>query len=286
MGEKTKIPWCHHTFNPWWGCTKASAGCDHCYAERLAVRYGFQLWGMDAPRRTFSEKHWREPLKWNADAEKAGERRRVFCGSMCDLFERIDDRAIGAELATLRVRLWELIAATPSLDWLLLTKRPENISAMAPGEWEHRWPQNVWMLTTVECQNVIDRLVALRATNAVVRGISIEPMIGGAFTPAALNLLQPKWGVDWVIVGCESGPRRRRCELPWVRELVARCRELGVPVFVKQLEIAGRVETDPRRWPEDLRIQEFPTPTPIYGESPLVPAMRVMADLKRFEGKG
>jgi protein gp37 len=302
MGEKTKIPWCHHTFNPWWGCTKVSAGCDHCYAERLAVRYGFQLWGTEAPRRTFSEKHWREPLKWNADAANAGERRRVFCGSMCDLFEA------RAELDHLLANVLGLIHQTPQLDWLLLTKRPElfeaRMSAAAScggenGELAKGWAggeaiPNVWMLTTVENETVArGRVDALLKIPSAIHGISAEPLLSpfdvpwfpsvcpvccrstgmsvvGArgspdepFSwfcrrPACARTAPPLPKVDWLIIGCESGPWRRRCEKTWVRNLVAQAGHAGVPTFVKQLEINGRIETDRRRWPEDLRIQEFP----------------------------
>jgi protein gp37 len=286
MGEKTKIPWCHHTFNPWWGCTKVSPGCEHCYAERLAVRYGFQLWGTDAPRRTFSEKHWREPLKWNADAEKAGERRRVFCGSMCDLFEN------RAELDGILANVLRLIHRTPQLDWLLLTKRPElfeaRMSAAAffggeNGELAKRWAggaaiPNVWMLTTVESQEVAGpRIEALLKIPAKVHGISLEPLLGpvklcnchAELTPvcwhtpecplyAGGGIVEAPRNLDWLIIGCESGPRRRRCVETWVRGVVFQGHRTGLAVFVKQLEINGRVEADPRRWPEDLRIQEFP----------------------------
>jgi protein gp37 len=257
MGQKTKITWTDHTFNPWWGCTKVSLGCDHCYAERLAVRYGFQIWGTEAPRRFMSEKQWLEPLKWNDKAEAEGHRRRVFCGSMCDVFENPSS----AILDTARERLWQLIDQTPSLDWLLLTKRPENMIRIAPRDWLDGWPDHVWALATVENQEVLpNRLDALLKVPAKVRGVSIEPMLG----PIDLGLRN--WAhipshdcrLDWVIVGCESGPRRRLCALDDVRFVVEDCRLGFVKVFVKQLEINGRVEADQRRWPEDMRIQEFP----------------------------
>jgi len=92
MGEKTGIQWCDHTFNPWWGCTKtADPGCDNCYAAVQAARYGHRVWGPDAERLLFSDKHFDFPIHWNAAAKAAGVRRRVFCGSMCDIFEhRLD----------------------------------------------------------------------------------------------------------------------------------------------------------------------------------------------------
>jgi len=124
--KSTEIAWTHSTWNPWWGCTKVSPGCKRCYAETFAKRVGFKVWGQDGERRAFGNKHWAEPLRWNAEAEKAGERRRVFCASMADVFE--DHSVAIAE----RPRLWSLIERTPMLDWLLLTKRPENVDLLGP----------------------------------------------------------------------------------------------------------------------------------------------------------
>src|SRR4051794_13231176 len=109
MGETTEISWTHSTFNPWWGCAKVSPGCTNCYAESFAKRTGHKVWGVAGERRIFGEKHWNEPRKWNRDAEKAGERHRVFCASMADVFE---DHPI-AEVE--RPKLWRLIEQTP---WL------------------------------------------------------------------------------------------------------------------------------------------------------------------------
>jgi len=122
MGENSKIEWTTHTFNPWWGCTKVSEACKNCYAETWAKRVGQKVWGPKAERRTMSENHWKQPLKWNRDTENTTERPRVLCASMADVFE---DRP---ELAAPRARLFELIEATPNLDWLLLTKRPQNVN--------------------------------------------------------------------------------------------------------------------------------------------------------------
>jgi len=118
MGKDSKIEWTHHTFNPWWGCVKVSPGCEHCYAEAFAKRVGKKVWGAQSDRRFFGDPHWREPLKWHDEAVITGERRRVFCASMADVFEDRD------ELIPHRIRLFQLIANTPKLDWLLLTKRP------------------------------------------------------------------------------------------------------------------------------------------------------------------
>src|SRR5687767_5634241 len=131
MAKDSRIEWTHHTFNPWWGCVKVSPACAHCYAESWAHRLGAKLWGRDAPRRFFNDEHWKHPIRWNSEAERAGVRRRVFCASMSDVFE------IRAELNPWRAKLWPLIERTPWLDWLLLTKRPQNIQRMAP--WDDKW---------------------------------------------------------------------------------------------------------------------------------------------------
>lgn len=287
MAETTKIPWCDHTFNPWWGCEKVSAGCDNCYAEAKARRWGFNIWGPEAARRFLSPNAWKEPRKWNAKAEEAGQRRRVFCGSMCDVFE---DRE---QYEAARHHLWEVIADTPWLDWLLLSKRPQNMIMLAPTAWRHGWPENVWALATVESRETRDeRIAALLKVPARIRGLSCEPLLGpldiqwyettcphcgkataGNVTGARGSRQEPfSWycgrrfcgdqlplaSLDLIIVGCESGRHRRPCSIEDVRAIVEQCRAAGVAVFVKQLEINGRVEIDPRKWPEDLRVQEFP----------------------------
>ena len=107
MGKDTEIGWTDHSWNPWWGCTKVSPGCANCYAEKFSKRVGHRVWGDQAPRRFLGDKHWAQPLKWNAAAAKAGERHRVFCASMADVFEDRDD------LAESRISLILLIEDTP-----------------------------------------------------------------------------------------------------------------------------------------------------------------------------
>ena len=281
MGEATKIQWTDHTFNIAWGCTKISAGCTNCYADAQSHRYGFDVWGPKAERRTFGDKHWREPIKWNAAAQRDGVRRRVFCSSMCDVFE--DHPTIDAE----RARLWPLIAATPWLDWQILTKRAERMRELAP-----RMPlPNVWFGVSVEDQATYDaRWQRLAQTPAAVRFISLEPML--APVDLCLNIWTAGTGPDWVIVGCESGPGARACDVGWIRSAVEQCKAAGVAVFVKQLgaapyakrgdvydllattpvEITGGPENplrlrdrkggDPSEWPYDLRVREFPKEVP------------------------
>ena len=126
MAKNSTIEWTSHTFNPWWGCTKVSPACDHCYAEVWARRTGHRVWGAGTPRRHLSDQYWDQPLRWDRDAETLGFRARVFCASMADVFEW------GHGLQASRKRLWNLIERTPNLDWLLLTKRPHLVKQTGP----------------------------------------------------------------------------------------------------------------------------------------------------------
>jgi len=223
---------------------------------------GHAVWGKQAPRRTFGDAHWREPVRWSASAEREGKRRRVFCASMADVFE---DRR---DLDPWRAKLWSLIEATPALDWLLLTKRPENMPGMAPTRWHRGWPLNVWAGTTVENQEWAERRIPhLRLVPAAIRFLSVEPLLG----PLDLELE----GISWAIVGGESGshlwdePTREKRALvaqvggrwvpredraPWVRRIRDRCRESWVAFFLKQwggpAPSSGGNLLDGREWHE------------------------------------
>lgn len=260
---ETKIEWCDYTFNPWEGCTKVSEGCANCYAEARANRFGTVKWGPQGTRRIASESYWRQPLKWDREAAKAGERRRVFCASLADIFE---DRP---ELVAPRVRLFHLISETRNLDWLLLTKRPQNIRRFhggsdVPRSWPENMPPNVWLGVSVENQAAADeRIPILLHTPAAVRFLSVEPLLGpidleaylwavGASTAGPWRYPsgrvergggmggqtvsgKPAHEIDWVIIGGESGSYARPCSLAWIRSLVKQCREADVPAFVKQM---------------------------------------------------
>lgn len=250
MAENSKIEWCHHTFNAWEGCEKISAGCANCYAERRDKQYhGGEHWGPNGTRKMMSESYWKQPLKWNRDAI-AGERRRVFCSSLADVFE---DRL---ELIEPRRRLFDLINETPNLDWLLLTKRPENIEPMFDDIQRHfGWDEdlsvmNIWLGTTVENQEQADkRIPELLKIPATVRFLSCEPLLeaicfrprcetlaeklhametGDASRPAMLD------GIHWVICGGESGTDARPMHPDWARSLRDQCQAAGVPFFFKQ----------------------------------------------------
>lgn len=270
MGKLTSIAWTHHTFNIVWGCSKVSEGCANCYAEAWAKRCGIG-WGPAAERRTFGDKHWREPLAWNAAAGKAGERRRVFCSSMADVFE--DHPTVAGE----RPKLWALIEATPWLDWLLLTKRPENIDTMMPPHWRGQWPKNIWLGFTGENQKRFDdRWVEVenvgRANRIAVLFCSMEPMLGQIDIDIGLqDECDGKWlrTLDWLIIGGESGAKARPFDIVWVSDIFGQLDGLDVPVFVKQLgrhpNVGGKPlkldhpkGEDMHEWPDYLRRREMP----------------------------
>ncbi len=253
MGKETGIAWTDHTFNAWWGCTRVSPGCEHCYAEAWAKRTGYAkggahlpVWGVDAERRAMSDKYWAAPLAWNRSATIAGVRRRVFCSSMADVFESVHPRNTQAfkVQAEARARLWTLIAATPRLDWQLLTKRPENVAQLVP--WGDEWPRNVWIGCTAEDQQrADDRLPHLLALPAAVRFVSYEPALGPVYfgpwlpDPMLRSRTTSAWGaaraIDWLIVGGESGPKARPFALEWAERALSACAHAGVPAFMKQL---------------------------------------------------
>lgn len=220
MAADTRISWTNHTFNLAWGCTKISPGCKNCYADTASARWGYDVWGPTATRRTFAQKHWDEPLKWNRQAEKEGVRKRVFCSSMCDNFE--DHPIITQE----RAKLWPLIRSTPWLDWQLLTKRADRMAANLPPDWRDGYP-NVWLGVSIENMDYSGRADHLRVLPAVVRFISYEPALGPL---DAIDLT----GIDWVIYGGESGPGYRAHDLAWPRTMRKKCEDAGVVFFYKQ----------------------------------------------------
>lgn len=252
MAENSKIEWTDHTFNPWIGCTKISPeGCKNCYAEALVQRFGDDF----AVRRRTSAANWKLPLKWNARAAREGRRYRVFCASLADVF---DNEAP----VQWRRDLFDLIEATPHLDWQLLTKRIGNARRLYGDAYldsARPWPANVWLGATVVNQAEADRdIPKLLAVPARVRFLSIEPMVG------PINLMWPEtlwpngparccsghecgcqgqpidpwlfYGIDWVIVGGESGRGQdiRPMHPQWVRDLRDQCDTAGVKFLFKQ----------------------------------------------------
>ncbi len=376
MAENSNIAWTDHTFNGWIGCSKVHSGCTHCYAEeQQANRYKRVVWGPHGTRSLTSDANWNKPRKWNREANGSGQfecpkcgdvfttattatrcnceecgvacvgvpktRQRVFCGSLCDVFEdwsgpivnskgntlchaimgdrwveAVDKDSEAIDLSDVRRRLFGLIDETPNLDWLLLTKRPENIRRMwtipingkDPGGDEYLLRDNVWIGTSVSDQETADKAIPelLKCRDlAPVLFLSVEPLLGPVDLSDFLferdadgNLTNdPRDGI-WVIVGGESGPNARRCDIAWIADIVDQC--AGVcPVFVKQLGSAcccddnaghgwpfgtmfrGGSQTpehppqaefarpawpqlthakggDPYEWPVHLRVQDFP----------------------------
>lgn len=300
--ENSRIEWTTHTFNPWEGCAKVSPGCKNCYANSQHQLHHSSLksqqgtcWGVNAPRLGKSEDNWKKPLKWNREAQAAGVRARVFCASMADVFEPqsvLSAAYVGqtaevpagpgrtrtvrfVDIAQERLRLLRLIYDTPHLDWLLLTKRPENIlpalqeaklAAAQAGMAEivdfqvppfYRWlvewanykqvPANVWLGTSVENQEQADaRIPHLLAAPAAVRFLSCEPLLSaidlraagalGQYTPPGPSSFagRTSGGVDWVIVGGESGHGARPMHPQWAHGLRDQCTAAGVAFFFKQ----------------------------------------------------
>lgn len=216
--KNSSIEWTHHTFNPWQGCAKVSPGCLHCYAETLVdKRFGRAKWGPNGTRtRT---KDWSGPVRWNAEAERLRTRYRVFCASLSDVFEDRED------LVGMRDELHDLIRSTPHLDWLLLTKRPEVVERYYR---KTPVPDNVWMGTSVENRAMAKkRIPVLWRIPAKIRFLSCEPLLEDLGE-------MPLMGIDWVIVGGESGPGFRPIEKPWVTSIRDQCQKNGVAFFFKQ----------------------------------------------------
>ena len=256
MAENTKIEWTDHTFNPWIGCTKVGPGCDHCYAENLMdKRMGVAVWGPGNERVRTKQANWKMPLRWNAQADafmaQHGRRQRVFCASLADVF----DNAVDPQW---RLDLYDLIRATPNLDWLLLTKRIGNVNGWGlPVGGDGQVLPNLWIGATIVNQADADRdIPKLLQVPASVRFLSMEPLLG----PVDLTNIEVFGGdaeifplkgttncvddegapaddvpaLDWVIVGGESGPGARPMHPDWARSLRDQCEAAAVPFLFKQ----------------------------------------------------
>ena len=260
MGENSKIEWTDHTFNPWIGCTKVHSGCAHCYAESHAKRTGQAIWGPSGSRVKTSPANWAKPLKWNKEAVAAGVRARVFCASLADVFEdwqgnihsherdeygravlwwRNDigactagqttlNNSRGERLATmsdLRADLFKLIDATPNLDWLLLTKRPENIHKMWPGA------------NGAKCR--CGRFVKFDLPMGLLGGLCGcgERVCGGA------QQVQPRPNV-WLGTSISDQPTADK----FIPELL-KCRDLSPVLFLSAEPLLGPVDLS--RWTEE-----------------------------------
>ena len=311
MSEKTNIAWCDSTLNFWEGCTKVSAGCHHCYAEARDKRFtGGKLWGKGAQRRK-SKSAVKLAFKMNSEPwicdgcghataeipESCSEcdwcgchRRRIFSLSLGDW---LDDEVPMEWFA----EMLDTIRQCDQVTWMLCTKRPENwlarldaILEMEIGsgvftEWIADWingkaPKNIILLASVENQQAADeRIPALLDIPAACRGLSLEPLLGSVelrlpFSgPQAFPL---GMGIQWLIIGGESGTNARPCSVEWIRSLVEQGKNSGCATFVKQLgarpyqppqhdgatgyefPITDKKGGEISEWPHDIQIQQWP----------------------------
>lgn len=266
MAENSKIEWCHHTVNLWWGCTEVHAGCDHCYAKTLAHRRKphLQLWGKSAPR-LIIHSAMSDLAKYQRKANAAGEMHRIFINSMSDIFEKDGESLINQTgemyqadaniyptwISALRDELFENISngLYPNLIFLLLTKRPSNINKMIPKEWLDTPPENVMFGTSPVDQETWDKLWLQLSRVKGWKFVSMEPMLSSlkmkVFAETEYNF------PDWVICGGESGPGKRPFDADWAREIKRSCNAAGIPFFMKQMDKVIEI-------PEDLFIRQVP----------------------------
>lgn len=249
--ENTKIEWCDHTTNLWWGCTKVHQGCDNCYAERLAARFGTE-WG-DNPRKLISSA-FDDLDKYNRKAKKQGKPASVFVGSMMDVFEKpmpvvAHNKKVDFTTNDIRSFFFSTIFAGHwnYLHFLLLTKRPSNINKYIPDHWILNPPANImYGASVVDNKSALD----VKRHLAQVTGtkfLSVEPQL--EFIDFSKDGLLD--GIAWVIQGGESGPARRYFNPEWARHTRDVCKEKGIPYFFKQIDKVQGI-------PEDLMIREFP----------------------------
>jgi protein gp37 len=243
--QESNIEWTTYTWNPWRGCHKVSAGCKNCYAETLVNRYK-KVWKQD-----FREIRRGTPAVFNKPLH-IKKPSMVFTCSMSDFFIEQAD--------AWRPEAWEIIRRTPHITYQILTKRPERIIECLPHDWHGGW-LNVWLGTSVEDQEQASiRIPQLLKVPARLRFLSMEPLIG------PVKFVHPKIAcmdsnIDWIIIGGESGPGARPCDITWIMSLVLECQYNYADVFVKQLGthlakqfgLHGKA-SDPSLWPAQLNI--------------------------------
>jgi len=239
MGETSNIEWCDSSHNFWYGCKKVSQGCAHCYAEREMTKFGRDFKAITRAKGFDKPLSWKEPAK-------------VFVNSWSDFFIE--------EADPWRAEAWDIIRRTPHLTYQILTKRPENILDRLPKDWGTGWP-NVWLGVSAEDQENADkRIQQLLEIPAAIRFVSAEPLLGPIWFEQSIYMAErlPEsegWGLDWIIVGGESGPNCRPMDLAWARSIRDECKEAGVTFFMKQM---GGWPNKLGNIPEDLMIRQFP----------------------------
>jgi protein gp37 len=246
MAEITGIAWCDSTLNPWIGCTKVSEECDDWYAETWSNRFDFATWGPHGERKP--TKTWKQARRMQRGAAKFfakhKRRRRLFCPSMADPFDNQVPEIWRREF-------FQTIRECPDIDWLLLTKRPQNIVKMLPEDWGNGY-SNVWLGVSAGKQEYYDqRWPILQKVPARIRFISYEPALGPVRLPTSEIL------PDWVIRGGKSGRQERPIDPQWARGMRDDCREANVAFFMKQMN--GRAKRELDAIPADLMVREFPS---------------------------
>lgn len=240
MATNSKIGWTHHTMNFWQGCNRVSEECRFCYIGPIMKRAGSEPF--DGPIRT---KEWSHPERWNRQALMEGERHRVFTCSMSDFFHPGADQW--------RAEAWNIIKRCVSLNWLILTKRPELARDRLPPDWRNGYP-NVWLGVTCGCGRSLYRLEHLRQIPAVIKFVSAEPLLERMDFRPYLGWL------DWIITGCERAAKekRRQMELDWVRDIDRQCKEANVAHFFKQAYVDERGVPSEEPLVDGKVVQEFP----------------------------
>lgn len=258
MAQNSKIEWTHHTANLWHGCTKVHEGCDNCYAETLAKRWGNDVWGNDKPRKIINSV-FNELDKFQRIAKEANEMQRVFVGSMMDIFEKpmplIDSKGIeitNLNTGEIRDTFFKRISENryPNLMFLLLTKRPSNINKYTPESWKQTPPENVMFGTSPVNQQTSEKLITQLLEVKGKRFLSVEPQLDSINIQGFLF----NGGIDWVIQGGESGHHKRPFNLDWAYYLKQQCEATNTPYFFKQIDKIQEI-------PADLQVRMFPTET-------------------------
>lgn len=253
---KTEIQWTDYTWNPVTGCTKVSQGCKNCYAETIANRF----WkGREFTDVIMHEDRLEQPLHLKKP-------RMIFVNSMSDLFHKV----VPFEFIE---KVVAAMATNPRHIYQILTKRPEQLLWFC--DWMDRKLKNqgfseyngkhfefsdfMWIGVSVENQKTADeRIPQLLQTPAKIRWLSCEPLLSEIDLSKVEDFVQYDTKISWVVVGCESGPKRRECKIEWVESLVGQCKDANVPVFVKQLQINGKVVKEIDQFPKHLQIREYP----------------------------
>lgn len=250
--ENSLISWCHDTANLWIGCMKVHEGCDNCYAEALDKRWKGGHWGGSANRKMVNSV-WDSLKRFQKIAEQTGENRRVFVGSMMDVFEKpypVEDSKgnliAGLTTGDIRDRFFnDVVPNSPNLQFLLLTKRPGNIKKYVPKAWLTTPPDNVIYGTSAVNQQTANDLIGKLLDVPGRHFISAEPLLGPIsfrwaawhdykFCEGTSNEYDGFKGIDWVIVGGESGHSARVMQPEWAQQIRDECLEAGVPFHFKQ----------------------------------------------------